>query len=293
MTRFRPATLATLAALTATLGLTACASTPPPVNSAGLYAKPIGTAPATPNATPYSQGLYCLASQARASGRRSPVIAVGRIVDYTGKQEENMGGPRLTQGGSLMAISALAKSGAEMVERFDTSVPELELRFANNKLISDGLAPQAGAYRPILPGQFAGSDFVLTGGITELNYNITSSSLEASAGGSSASAAKAVAGGKSYVMNIGIDLRLVDTRTMRIVDVISYQKQIIGREVGIGAFSFLGSNVFDLSAGRGELEPLQLGVRTLIERATLEFMANLYGLPLEGCLNPAADPIAA
>jgi len=273
-------------------GLAACATTPPPVSPAGLYAQPIGSAPATRNATPYSAGLFCLGQEARRNGRRSPTIAVGRILDYTGKQEENVGGPKLTQGGSLMAISALAKAGAQMVERYDTSVPELELRFANNKLISDGGSAQPGAYRPILAGQYAGSDYVLSGGITELNYNIRSNTAEASAGGDTARSARALAGGKTYVMNIGMDLRLVDTRTMRIVDVISYQKQIIGREVGVGAFSFLGSNVVDISAGRGELEPLQLGVRSLIERATLEFMSNLYDLPLESCFNLAADPAA-
>ena len=34
-----------------------------------------------------------------------------------------------------MAMSAFAKSGARLVERFDTSVTELELRYANNRLI--------------------------------------------------------------------------------------------------------------------------------------------------------------
>jgi len=280
----------TLATLLAAAGLTACATTPPKVDAAGYYARPIGSAPATANATPYSPGLVCLAMAARSAGRRSPTIAVGRIADYTGKQEDGLAGPRLTQGGSLMAITALAKAGAEMVERVDTSVPELELRYANNKLLSDS-GQAAGGYRPITAGQYAGSDYVIAGGITELNYNIRSGSLEAAVGGSSTTSAKGVVGGKTYVMNIGIDLRLIDTRTMRIVDVISYQKQIIGREVGGGAFSFLGSNIIDISAGRGEMEPLQLGVRTLIERASLEFMANLYAVPVETCL-PANDPVA-
>jgi curli production assembly/transport component CsgG/holdfast attachment protein HfaB len=93
-------------------------------------------------------------------------------------------------------------------------------------------------------------------------------------------------------MNVGVDLRLVDTRTMRVVDVVSYQKQILGREVGGGGFSFLGSNVIDISAGNGELEPLQLGVRSLIERASVEFMGNLYGLSPDPCLAMVNDPLA-
>jgi curli biogenesis system outer membrane secretion channel CsgG len=274
------------------LALSACASTPAPrPDSAGLYARPAGSAPATSNATPYSRALFCIGEQARLARRPSPVIAVGRVADYTGKQEDNMGGPKLTQGGSLMAISALAKAGAEIVERVDVQVPEMELRYANNKLIGDDPVP-AGAYRPVRPGQYLGSDYVIVGGITELNYNIRSASAEAGVGGGGKEAARAVLGGRSYVMNIGVDLRLVDTRTMRVVDVVSYQKQIYGREVGGGGFAFMGSRVIDISAGQGELEPLQLGVRSLIERATVEFMARLYGLSPDPCLAYSGDPLA-
>ena len=36
-----------------------------------------------------------------------------------------------------MAMSALSKAGVPLVERFDTSVAEMELKYANNKLIGD------------------------------------------------------------------------------------------------------------------------------------------------------------
>jgi hypothetical protein len=40
------------------------------------------------------------------------------------------------------------------------------------------------------------------------------------------------------------------------------------------------------------MEPVQLAVRALIERATVEFMANLYGAPgPEVCLNAGPDPL--
>ena len=98
--------------------------------------------------------------------------------------------------------------------------------------------------------------------------------------------------GNLFVMNVGLDLRLVDTRTLQVVDVISYQKQIIGRQVGIGLFDVLDGNIFNISAGEGGLEPLQLGVRAVIERAVLEMMANLYGAPgPQVCLQ--SDPLEA
>ncbi len=86
-----------------------------------------------------------------------------------------------------------------------------------------------------------------------------------------------------YVMNIGLDLRLVDTDTLEVVDVVSYQKQIIGRQISAGVFDFLGHTFFDASLGESALEPIQLAVRSVIERATLEMMSRLYRVPAGAC----------
>jgi curli biogenesis system outer membrane secretion channel CsgG len=261
----------------------------------GQYASPIGNAPVTANPTPYSTALYCLADYARRYNLPSPRIAVGRISDYTGTVSAD-GGRQITQGASLMATSALAKSGARIVERYDTSVSELELRYANNRLIgeeADARDPGAPPYRQILAGQVPGSDFYIVGGITEVNYNIRSSGFDIGGGEVDTDRGfSGIAQGKVFVMNVALDLRLVQTTSMEVVDVISYQKQIIGREISAGVFDFLNGNVFDISAGTGGFEPVQLAVRALIERATLEMMANLYGAPgPEVCLNAANDPL--
>jgi curli production assembly/transport component CsgG/holdfast attachment protein HfaB len=287
LSRRKPTAMLAAAAMT----LSACVS--PTAGPSGRYARPIGNAPVTANPTPYSSALVCLGQYARQHGLTAPRIAVGRIADYTGKEEADGSGRKLTQGASLMAISALAKAGAPLVERYDTSVSELELKYANNKLISDlpGAAPQAPVdYRKIHAGQVPGSDFYLVGGITELNFNIRSSGAEFDGAKTSTAGLGATLTGNLFVMNIGIDLRLVNTRSLEVVDVISYQKQIIGRQVGIGVFDVLNGNTFNISAGEGALEPLQLGVRAVIERAVLEMMANLYGAPgPEVCLE--SDPL--
>jgi curli production assembly/transport component CsgG/holdfast attachment protein HfaB len=287
---------ATAGAVSLALLLGGCVSTS--AGRSGQYARPIGDAPVTVNPTPYSPALVCLSAYARNYGLNAPRIAVGRIADYTGKEESDGSGRKLTQGASLMAISALAKSGARLVERYDTSVSELELKYANNKLISDDAAPagpagQPSPYRRITAGQVPGSDFYLVGGITELNFNIRSSGLDAQGGDPDLRDGQGLITGKLYVMNVGLDLRLVETRTLEVVDVISYQKQIIGREIGVGIFDFLGGNVINVAAGEGALEPIQLAVRTVIERAVVEMMANLYGAPgPEGCLGQSGDPLA-
>ena len=260
----------------ASVALAGCVS--PVAGPDGLYAHPIGNAPVTTNATPYSAALVCLSSYARQYNLNAPHIAVGRIADYTGKAEDN-GGRQVTQGASLMAMSALAKAGLPLVERYDTSVSELELKYANNKLISDGSDGPVKEYRKIVAGQVPGSDFYIVGGITELNYNIKSVGFDGQGGKVDSTQGSGQLTGKAYVMNVALDLRLVETKTLEVVDVISYQKQIIGREVGAGFFRFFGSNVVNVSAGQGALEPVQLAVRSLIERGVAEMTANLYGAP--------------
>ena len=278
----------------ASVALSGCIS--PVAGPGGNYASPIGDAPVTANPTPYSAALVCLSEYAQHYGVRAPRIAVGRIADYTGKAEDN-GGREVTQGASLMAISALAKAGAPLVERYDTSVSELELKYANNKLISDQPGPGGGPdgpapFRKIMAGQVPGSDFYLVGGITELNYNIRSSGINGQGGKQDATQGTGLLTGQLYVMNVALDLRLVETKTMEVVDVVSYQKQIYGRQVGAGLFKFFGSNVIDISAGEGGLEPIQLAVRAMIERATVEMMSNLYGAPgPQACVDPNNDPM--
>jgi len=283
------ATIASLAALS--VALTGCMTTPG-VNAQGNYKTPIGKAPVTANPTAYSDALVCLGSYARSHRLASPRLAVGRISDYTGRASLD-GGREITQGASLMAMTALAKAGARQVERFDTSVGELELKYANNKLITDDAVAnptRPADYRKIMAGQVAGSDFFIVGGITELNNNIRSSGIDAYAGDTKDTGPKGLLYGRTLVMNVALDLRLVDTRTLEVVDVISYQKQIVGKEVKAGVFDVLNGNIFDISGGQGALEPMQLAVRAMIERATLEFMANLYGAPgPDVCLDPRND----
>ncbi len=255
----------------------------------GRYTAPIGGSPVISNETPYSAALRCMAGY---TAQRPIRIAVGQIADYTGKSESDNSGRKITQGAALMAMSALSKAGVHLVERFDTSVAEMELKYANNRLIgADTAAPAGGAdYRQIIAGSIPGSDYYLVGGITELNFNIRSVGASADGGETATNGLKGQSGGNMYVMNVGIDLRLVDTKTLQVVDVISYQKQIIGHQVSVGVFDFLGANFFDASVGESALEPIQLAVRSTIERAVLEMTSRLYHT--SGNCSAATDPLA-
>lgn len=250
---------------------TACTQ---PYNKQGNYADPIGSAPVMNNPTPYTQALYCMAEHFQGFGSEPPkTISVGKILDYTGKDDIETG-RRLTQGAALMAMSAIGKAGIPQVERFDTSVTELELKFADNQLIGD--KEQESGVRRLIAGEIPGSAYHLIGGITELNYNIRSNEGEVLYDIVSL-------GARYYVMNIGLDLRLVHTKSLKVVDTVSYQKQIIGRELRAGLFEFFDGKLLDLGLGERSLEPIQLAVRSVIERAIFELMRDLNRLPEKAC----------
>jgi curli production assembly/transport component CsgG/holdfast attachment protein HfaB len=273
--RARPWTRPLLALLL--LGLAGCVTTPV-AGPSGVYAWPIGNAPVIDNGTPYSDALGCL-GETIARDRTTtalPRLAVGDILDYTGKYDEDAGA-KVTQGAALMAVSAIGKLGLPMVERLDSRITETELRFANNNLIGDG-----GAIRQIRAASIPGSQYFLVGGITELNYNISSTAADVYFW-------QAGIGGQLYVLNVALDLRLVRTETLEVVDVVSYQKQILGREVRAGIFEFFDGNLFDLSVSDRALEPMQLAVRAMVERAVGEMARRLFDLPGEACAPSLAD----
>lgn len=256
----------------------------------GLYAEPARSAPATENPSIYTNALTCLAVTARNAQVTSPRIAVGRIGDLTGKNDL-LTGSKVGQGASLFALTALGKAGFRVVERYDTTVSDIELQYARDHVLSDtpdaaGMDPQN--YRPIYAGQIAGSDYYIVGGVTELNDNLSSSGVDLAGGGISTGALKGNFQNRNYVINIAIDLRLINTRTQEVTDMASYQKQLVGHEIKAGVFQFFGSTLVDLSGGKSSMEPMQLAVRSLIDRAVFEFGETLYGVDAQNCLEPGA-----
>ena len=275
-----------LAAAVAAAGLLAgCAGTGFDAET-GLYARPVGGAPATVNTTPYSPALQCLAAAAAARGIAPPRVAVGEIADLTGRADLQTGRV-VSQGAALFAVTALTRAGLPTVERLDRTVSEIERAYATNHLLSD-TPEQAGQsgdnFRPIYAGEIAGSRYYVVGGVTELNYNLRSRGADLAVGAVETPGAKAALTGSDYVMNVAIDLRLIDTISQEVVATAAYQKQIVGREIRAGVFDFLGGTLFDLTAGGSALEPVQFAVRTAVERGLYDFAADLQDVPREACL---------
>lgn len=242
----------------------ACAAhtTPENIKDAPKGPKPFFSFPVTSNNTPYTS---CLESFRQYPANNLPAFTVGEVADKTGQIDRTSNSAVMTQGVSEMVMSALWKTGkAKLVERFDLRIPLAEM-----KMIEQGLTtrPQNGMSKSI-----RASDFVVLGALTELNYNIVSQGAGLWVGGIGA-------GARTVVINVALDLRVVNSRNFDVGYVSSLQKQIYGYEVEANVFRFFGDHLVEFDAGRIQNEPLQLGVRSVVETAIYQIMTEYFGLP--------------
>ncbi|RXD07298.1 transcriptional regulator [Sphingomonas sp. UV9] len=261
--------LRAIALLATSASLAACSTleAPPP-----RYVTPLSGAQVIDDDTAYSPILRCLAATAANAVR--PRIAVGEVADYTGRLD-GLNGTVATQGAALMVMSAVSKAGFPLAERLDLRIARQELEYANSKLLGPDGKP-TDAYRRIFSGSIAEADMIVLGGITELDFNIQNDVAEISVG--------PVGGGaRSYVMSVGVDLRLIDARSLRVIKVISLQKQIRGRELRAGIFEFIGKTTLDLGVGRRRQEPVHGAIRAIIEKAVIDLIAGQRGANAPDC----------
>lgn len=238
--------------------------------------------PVRDNVTPLEGSLACIARTLNVAGRAPLVVGVGDIKDYTGRYSINEGNA-VTQGGSLMLFSALGKMGGavRIAERFDPTIAERELGYMDRRQLGDGQMHDANGQKvPWLPyfgGTIQATDFYIAGGITEVNYNISS-------GGAEAAVNNIGFKGRTYTQSVAIDLRIVDTRSLLVVDAVSLSKQFTGYEVGANTFRFFGLSLVDVNVGAKAQEPIQLGVRAAIEEATIRLVARVSNIDPTSCL---------
>ncbi len=260
---------------------TGCATFPSPTPE-GNYVNPIGSSSVTSNPTPYTPALACMKEKIRSevTDWDSIRISVGRIDDYTGTYSIREGN-RITKGGSLMVMSTIAKLGIHQVERFDAGIAKEEMRYIDQKRLGH---PKEATFVPYYTGRIRASDYFIAGGITELNFNIRTNMGEVKI-------PELGFGARYAVMNVALDLRLVHTSSLEIVHVVSMQKQLIGRELKAGVFDFIGSTFTVGLMQEKQAEPMQLGVRTVIERAAMDLMSPLFGIDPEACITIAEEAL--
>jgi curli biogenesis system outer membrane secretion channel CsgG len=234
------------------------------------------------NLTPMEGALACFAHALSSTGRPPLVIGVGDVKDYTGRYSINEGNA-VTQGGSLMLFSALGKLGGtvRVAERFDSAIAERELGYMDRRQLGNGESHEVNGQKvpwmPYYGGTIQVSDYYITGGITEVNYNIAS-------GGAEAGLDNVTFKRRTYTQSVAVDLRIVDTRTLLVVDAVSLSKQFRGYEVGANSFRFLGLSLVDINLGEKGQEPMQLGIRAAIEEAAMRLIGRVSMVNPAPCL---------
>ncbi|KQW57197.1 CsgG/HfaB family protein [Variovorax sp. Root411] len=275
-----------LLAVAATMSLAGCVMAPQ--QRMAPNEAPIVLGPAVrENVTPMEVVLACFGDHVAATHRPPIVITVGDVKDYTGKYSINEGNA-ITQGGALMVYSALGKLGGavQVAERFDPVIAERELGYADRRQLGDGrthqlAGPNGGQTVPWLPyfgGSINKSDYFIVGGITELNYNIHS-------GGGEIGVNQIGVKARTFSQSVGVDLRIVDTKTLMIVKTISLTKQFNGYEVGFNVFRFFGSKLYDIDVGAKGQEPVQMGVRAALEEGVVRLVAAVAKIDPKPCLS--------
>lgn len=251
--------------LLTTLAMGACS----PSIDEGSQVRPIIGPPVSDNATPYS---VCLNKLGENPSLNRPTIAVGNIADKTGRRAYDLANDstEVTQGVSEMVISAFFKTRqVNLAERLDPRIALTEQQLVQTALIQ----------RPVGPANVAPAHFLVLGAVTELNYNIHS-------GGERLFIAGIGGSRRAAVINVGLDLRLVDMTSLGTIYVTSLQKQIVGVEYEAGIFRFFGDQFVEFDSGEVRNEPLQLGVRSVVELAVYQMLTEGLSLPAqayEGC----------
>lgn len=284
----RPPLSASLVLAASALTLFGCADTT--LRRVAPESAPVLQGPAVSgNGSPLDSSFACFRDRMLERPSGPLAVGVGEVRDFTGKSSINEGAT-ITQGGSLMVMSALGKLGrsVRLHERFDPRVGELELIYTDRRQLGDGrtyTVPDGNRARqvpwlPYMGGSILQSQYFIVGGITEVNWAVQSGGFSARVNGVGPRA-------RSFTMSIAADLRIVDTRSLVVAHTISLQKQVVGHEIDADVFRFFGDRLFDINAGTRNLEPVQMAVRATLELGVLELMSFVSGITLEGCLEEA------
>jgi hypothetical protein len=130
---------------------------------------------------------------------------------------------------------------------------------------------------PYFGGSINKSDYYIVGGITELNYDINS-------GGGQFGVDQIGFKARTFSQSVGVDLRIVDTRTLMIVKTVSLTKHFNGFEVGFNVFRFFDSKLYDINIGAQGQEPVQLGVRAALEEGVIKLISAVTNVNSQPCM---------
>lgn len=249
-------------------------------NSRHYYEKePLQGSAITENTTRYTSGLECVSKRINLSKKIK--VTIDQIPDKTGKVNSSEG-YKITQGVESMAITALTKIKAiQVVERRNIGSFNIETELMEKKRIGDKRRYKLSNgrsinYKPMLSGKIHSADYYITGAVTEVNYNIYS-------GGKLLNISGLEFGSKTVMMNVAMDLRIVNVHTLEVIDSISLQKQFVGKRTKAGLYRFIDKQIVNYDGGSSTDEPIQMGVRSLVERGVAQLVGRLFNVRVNEC----------
>ena len=176
--------------------------------------------------------------------------------------------PRDTAG---MLVTALARAGVRQVNRVNTTVTEFEIARAREQILGDGrnvvVEGESLPYRPLERGSLRGSDIVIDGAITQLDFNTYSAGVEGSIFGIGA-------GQRNFALTVAADIRVTDTRSTELLMAEAYAKQAVGTEIYGSVFRFFDDELFDVQIGSKSQEGLHAGIRWMLAEAAYDIVAT-------------------
>lgn len=248
------------------VALSGCVHLPQMSRPAAQFNGPVPLA----TSTPADDALLCLSQRPEVRNSRV-VFAVHTITDQTNKFTNEEGGivPRDVAG---MLVTALQKAGVRQVNRSNTVVTEWEIARAREQILGDGgpvtVGNQTVDFRPIAPGSVRGSDYVIDGGITQLDFNTYS-------GGGEAIVAGIGAGARTFALTAAVDLRVTNTVSTEIVRAGTYSKQAVGTEVYASIFRFFSNDLYDVRIGDKSQEGVHAGLRWVLAEAAYDIVSSI------------------
>ncbi len=221
--------------------------------------------------TPADAALACLSETPEVRNSRA-VFAVHIISDLTQRVSVDEVGAYVPRDVAGMLVTALDRAGVRQVNRINTAVTEFEIALSREQILGDGgpvnVEGETIPYRPLRRGVLRGSDFVIDGSITQLDFNVYSEGGEVGLFGASA-------GRRVFALTAGADLRVTNTETTEIVLSNAYSKQAVGREVFGSIFRFFSDELFDVQIGRENIEGLHAGIRWMLAEAAYDIVSEV------------------
>lgn len=248
----------------------------------------------TRNKTEFHDSLVC-ASQKLAKTdtgfSRKPRVVIDQIPDLSGKINSTEG-TKISQGVDHMAVTALQSfsSSIDIVERSILNAFNVENNLTRQQLVGDGVRRQVAGqknplnFKPLFKGNIYSADYFITGAITEVNYNLFS-------GGGVLGISNVNFGKRKVALNVGIDLRIVNMHNLKVEDALTLEKQFIGERLNGDALRFVDSELLSLDGGASRDEPIQRGVRAMIERGISALLGSVMGVSLDACFQPKSPEL--